>query len=121
MRIRTLLNQCQKYKSFSFVKECVEEVKGKPALIISIESRRNGKPICSGCKTPATQYDRMPNARDDPFIPVWGYQVYFRYQRRRVKCKKCGVKVEQVPWCDGKQKLTKDYKIFLAQWARRLS
>ncbi len=121
MRIRTLLNQCQKYKSFSFVKEYIEEIKGKQALIVEIESRKNGNPICSCCGQLATQYDRMPITRDDQFIPVWGYHVYFRYQRRRVNCKKCGVKVEQVPWCEGKQKLTKDYKIFLARWARRLS
>jgi len=121
MRIRTLLNQCQKYKSFSFAKERLEKVKGKLALIIEVEARKNGKPICSGCGEHATQYDRMPSTRDDEFIPVWGYHVYFRYQRRRVNCRQCGVKVEHVPWCKGKQKLTRDYKIFLAQWARRLS
>jgi len=54
-------------------------------------------------------------------VPLWGYQVYFRYRRRRVSCPGCGVKVEQVPWATGKQKLTKAFKIHLAQWARRLS
>jgi len=121
MRIRTLLNQCQKYKSFSFAKEYIEEIKGQPSLIVEIDARKNGKPICSCCGIPGPQYDRMPNFRDDQFIPIWGYQVYFRYRRRRVQCSTCGVKVEQVPWCDGKQKLTRDYKVFLAQWARRLS
>ncbi len=120
MRIRTLLNKCQKFKSFSFVNEYIEEIKGQLSLIIEVEARKNGKPICSCCGTPGVQYDRMPNKRDDQFIPVWGYQVYFRYQRRRVNCKKCGVKVERVPWCEGKQKLTQGYKIFLAQWGRRL-
>ncbi len=121
MRIRTLLNQCQKYKSFSFVKEYIEDIKGQSSLIVEIEARKNGKPICSCCEKPGPQYDRMPNIRDDQFIPIWGYQVYFRYRRRRVNCQTCGVKVEQVPWCEGKQKLTKDYKVFLAGWARRLS
>jgi len=46
MRIRTLLNQCQKYKSFSFVKEYIEDFKGGPALIVEIDARKNGKPIC---------------------------------------------------------------------------
>ncbi len=121
MRIRTLLNQCQKFKSFSFVKETIEDVKGQPALIVEIDARKNSKPICSCCEKPGSQYDRMPNDRDDQFIPIWGYQVYFRHRRRRVNCLTCGVKVERVPWCEGKQKLTKDYKIFLAGWARRLS
>ncbi len=40
---------------------------------------------------------------------------------RRVECKTCGVKVEQVPWADGKKELTKVYMQFLANWARKLS
>ena len=40
---------------------------------------------------------------------------------RRVDCKRCGVKIEQVPWCDGKHQLTKAYQLFLARWAKRLS
>jgi len=31
------------------------------------------------------------------------------------------VKVEALPWCDGKSQLTRQYQLFLAQWARRLS
>ncbi len=121
MRIITLLNQCQKHKSFFFAKEYIEKVKGQSALIVEIHARKNSNPICNCCGKSAAQYDQMKNVRDDQFIPAWGYQVYFRYKRRRVNCKKCGVKVEQVPWCEEKQKLTKDYKIFLSQWARRLS
>jgi transposase len=40
---------------------------------------------------------------------------------RRVQCPRCGVKVEQVPWCDGKHSLTTTYRWFLAGWAKRLS
>jgi len=40
---------------------------------------------------------------------------------RRVNCRRCGVKVETVPWCDGKSQITKAYQIFLARWARKLS
>jgi len=38
-----------------------------------------------------------------------------------VSCKKCGIKVEAVPWSDGKSKLTTPLKLFLARWARKLS
>ena len=40
---------------------------------------------------------------------------------RRVDCATCGVKVEKVPWCDGKNQLTTTYRWFLAGWAQRLS
>lgn len=40
---------------------------------------------------------------------------------RRVNCQACGVTVERVPWCDGKNQQTTTYRWFLARWARRLS
>jgi transposase len=40
---------------------------------------------------------------------------------RRVHCPTCGVKVEQVPWGDGKSHLTLTFRWFLATWAGRLS
>lgn len=44
-----------------------------------------------------------------------------RLQPEAVNCPECGVKVEQVPWSDGKHTLTTTYRWFLAGWARRLS
>jgi transposase len=38
-----------------------------------------------------------------------------------VDCPQCGVTVEQVPWADGKNQLTKTYQWFLARWSKRLS
>ena len=43
------------------------------------------------------------------------------YAMRRVDCRQCGVKVEEVPWAIGKHTLTKAYMLFLAQWARKLN
>jgi transposase len=40
---------------------------------------------------------------------------------RRVNCPSCGIRVEQVPWSEGKSQLTIAYQIFLARWARKLS
>ena len=34
---------------------------------------------------------------------------------------RCGIKVEAVPWAQGKQTLTRSYMQFLATWARRVS
>jgi transposase len=47
--------------------------------------------------------------------------VFLAYRMRRVDCPRCGVTVEIVPWCDGKNQLTTTYRWFLASWARRLS
>src|SRR6516164_3987391 len=40
---------------------------------------------------------------------------------RRVDCRACGVRVEELPWATGKHHLTKAYMLFLAHWARKLS
>ena len=39
---------------------------------------------------------------------------------RRVECPTCGIKVERVPWAQGKSPMTTEYKWFLARWARRM-
>jgi transposase len=52
---------------------------------------------------------------------MWGMMVYFLYRMRRVQCVRCGVKVERVPWANGKSSMTKEYQWFLAGWARRMS
>lgn len=47
--------------------------------------------------------------------------MYLAYGLRRVDCPRCGVKVELVPWGDGKTPLTAHFQWFLSRWARRLS
>ncbi|MEZ6077566.1 MAG: transposase [Pirellulaceae bacterium] len=47
--------------------------------------------------------------------------VVLLYTMRRVACPQCGIKVERVPWSDGKSRLTTELKWFLAGWARRMS
>lgn len=120
MRITTLLNKCYHLKSFVYQTERLMEVDGQDALVIEIVPRKNGRPICSGCNCPESTYDHT-TVRLFQFIAIWGFQVYFRYQMRRVDCPRCGVKVERVPWAEGKQQLTKVYQRFLADWAKRLS
>ena len=59
--------------------------------------------------------------RSFEFIPIWGFAVELLYCMRRVQCRSCGVKVEQVPWGAGKHTLTRAYMLYLAHWARKLS
>jgi transposase len=39
---------------------------------------------------------------------------------RRINCAECGVRTENVPWADGKNRCCNVYRLFLARWARRL-
>ena len=47
--------------------------------------------------------------------------VVFIYFMRRVNCPDCGIRVEQVPWADGKSPVTHELKWFLAKWAKMMS
>jgi transposase len=120
MRIQTILNRVEKFKSFVYAGAILEERAGGPALVVRVRPRKNGRPSCSGCGRPGPAYDRLEERRFE-FVPLWGIVVFLAYRMRRVDCKRCGVTVEMVPWCDGKNRLTTTYRWFLATWARRLS
>ena len=120
MRIQTILNRVEKFKSFVYADATLEERAGGPALVVRVRPRKNGRPHCSGCGRTGPAYDRLGERRFE-FVPLWGVVVFLAYRMRRVNCTRCGVTVEMVPWCDGKNQLTTTYRWFLATWARRLS
>ena len=121
MLIKTVLNRLYRLKSFVYA-ECrlVEGARGLE-LEVSIEARRNGRTVCSGCGyAGAGYYDRRP-ARRYEFVPLWGLRVFFVYAPRRVNCPGCGIRIEQVPRAEGKHQATIPYKLFLSHRARKLS
>jgi transposase len=120
MRIQTILNRVEKFKSFVYGKARLEERNEGPAIVVQMKPRTNSRPFCSGCGRRGIVYDRLEERRFE-FVPVWGIVVFLAYRMRRVDCKRCGVTVEMVPWCDGKNQLTTTYRWFLATWAKRLS
>jgi transposase len=124
MQLKTIFNQVTNYKPF--VVDHVEftgltENESGPMLEITMRARSNGQPICSGCGRRCSGYDSQPNPRRFAFIPLWMIPVMLIYTMRRVDCPECGVKVERVPWAEGKSQLTTDYQWFLSTWARRMS
>jgi transposase len=120
MQLKTILNRVQKFKSFVYGKAHWSESNGITAIIIEIVARAHSRPICSGCGRRRPWYDTL-GTRQFEFVPLWGIPVFFVYAMRRVNCRRCGIKVESVPWAEGKQTLTNTYMHFLASWAKRLS
>lgn len=121
MRIVTILNKAQKFKSFVFKKAKFGKMRDKqPIIEIEVVPRKGSRAICSGCQKKRPGYDTLPVRRFE-HIPFWGFLVYFIYAKRRVNCPKCGVKAEQIPWAAGKEHMTNHYQWFLAHWAKLLS
>src|SRR6266849_4055548 len=120
MHIKTILNRIQKQRGFVYG---TVQLRGRSrglVLEVDIYPHARNRPRCSGCGRRGPQYDRLP-PRQFEFVPLWGIAVFFLYMMRRVDCATCGVRVEQVPWADGKHQLTTTYQWFLARWAKRLS
>lgn len=116
MQLKTVLNRVHRIKGFVY-----EEVRWAGDQIeVAVRPRQGSRPACSACGRRGPGYDTLPERRLD-FIPLWAIAVTFIYAMRRVDCPDCGVTVEQVPWGDGKRRLTRAYAVFLARWARRLS
>jgi len=116
MRVKTVLNRVHPIKGFvyeqdRFVGNHIE---------VEVRPRRGSRPVCSGCGRAGPGYDVL-GKRPFHFVPLWAIAVVLVYAMRRVDCPRCGVTVEQVPWGDGKRRLTRAYAVFLARWARRLS
>lgn len=119
MHIKTLLNRLEKHKGFVY--QSVELI-GETDLVleVTVRPRKGSRPVCSVCGREGPGYDILPVRRFE-FIPFWGVVVLFLYAMRRVDCPHCGVKVEVVPWANGKHRQTKTYAWFLSSWAKRLS
>lgn len=72
--------------------------------------------FCSGCGCSGGVYDR--EVRTWRHLDAGGVTWRISYALRRVKCRRCGVRVEQVPWAEVGAWHTKDFEdqvAFLAQ------
>lgn len=120
MRLQTILNSCQKFKSFIYQNAELATNGDKKYILITLVPRKNSRGICSGCAKPGGCYDHLPERKFE-FVPLWGMPVFFCYRLRRIQCHRCGVTVERVPWANGKETMTNTLKQFLAGWAKKLS
>jgi len=119
MQVKTLLNRVHKVKGFVYERVRFRDSREK-GIEVAIRPRRGSRPFCSGCGRPGKVYDRLAT-RSFTFVPLWAISVVMIYAPRRVNCRTCGVKIELLPWADGKKRITHAHALFLARWARRLS
>ncbi|MCP5069465.1 MAG: ISL3 family transposase [bacterium] len=117
MQLKTILNRVERHSSFVYGQPKFEGNE----LIIPVRPRANGRVCCSGCGRRCGIYDTSREPRRFQFVPLWGIRVWFEYAMRRANCPRCGVKVERVPWAEGKSPVTTSFATFLASWAKRMS
>ena len=90
MLLKTILNDCCKFKSFVYVQTYFSE--DRKSIEVFIKPRKNSKSLCQICKKEAPIYDTSQTPRKFEAVPVLKYRVFFLYSRRRVQCSLCGGK-----------------------------
>jgi transposase len=104
MQLKTILNLVEKHPGFVYETPRLR-YGGEHAIEVPIRARRGCRPVCSGCGKKSRGYDTVPT-RLYQFVPLWGIVVNFVYAPRRCDCPRCGVKIELLPWADGKSRTT---------------
>lgn len=124
MQLKTLLNRLQKQPGFVYerveFRECERSWRGVPMIQAHLRPHARSRPVCSGCLKKCRVRDHLPE-RHFQFVPLWAIAVFFVYAPRRCDCPRCGVKVERMPWAEGKSPMTTTFAWFLASWAKSLS
>ena len=73
---------------------------------------------CSECGEICPGYDHLRHRRWR-HLDVAGMQLHLRYDTRRVKCPRCGVKVERVPWAETGSWFTRPFEDQVGYLAQR--
>ena len=95
-----------------------KEVNG--SVVVWLLPNRRLRPLCSACESEGPGYDRLKERRWK-HVPLWGIPVILVYAPRRVSCSRCGVKVEAIPWAQGKSPLSLPLSVVLGTWARTVA
>ena len=119
MQLKTILNRVERHPCFVYTAVRFSGA-DRSSLEVEVRERAGSRPICSQCGRRGSGYDRLA-ARHYEFVPLWALAVFLVYAPRRVDCRHCGVKVERVPWAEGKSQLTTSYRWFLASWSKLLT
>ena len=123
MHLESILRTLQPHPGFVYASAAwsPRSTTKRRELHVQLRPRKGSRARCSGCARPRPGFDTPGPPREFTFVPLWAITVFFVYSMRRVKCPKCGVRVELVPWATGKSQSTDAFVWFMASWAKALS
>ena len=94
---------------------------GTEGIEIRLEPRKRRRLPCGTCGTRCRVRDRLAE-RTWRHVPLWGIPVTLRYAPARVACGRCSkVRVEAIPWSQGKCRLSIGLIWLLAAWTKLLA
>ena len=89
-------------------------------VIVDLEPTRTSA-ICSGCGETKTRIHDVKPARTWRHTDCWELPTLVRTATRRVRCRHCGVRIEQVPWARTKSRFTHQFEADVLRRARDCS
>lgn len=85
-----------------------------------VPTRRSA--VCSGCgETKRRALDTKHAARVWRHLDGWGIRTLVMAPLRRVRCRRCGIRVEQVPWARPRSRLTHMFEAEILKRAKTTS
>jgi len=90
-------------------------------MMISIDRLGNRRLRCGVCRKSCPQVHSVRKEREWRDLSMRQMSLRLRYQPRRVKCRSCGVRVEEVPWAEPWARVTRALANAVARLARELS
>ena len=105
-------------KTLGLKRHCVNKVtEERGEIVVYLVPDRRCKVVCSCCGGQGPGYDTLKE-RCWKHVPFWGIPVSLVYAPRRVECSTCGVRVEAMPWTQGKSPLSLPLSVVLATWSK---
>jgi len=105
-------------KTLGLKTHCVKKVtEERGEMVVYLVPNRRCKIICSSCGKKGPGYDTLKERRWK-HVPLWGIPVTLIYSPRRVECCNCGIRVETMPWTQGKSPLSLHLSVVLATWSK---
>ena len=90
-------------------------------MIISIARQGNRRLRCGVCRRPCRQVHSVRKEREWRDLSMRQMPLILRYPPCRVKCRRCGVRVEGFPWAEPWARVTRALAQAVARLARELS
>lgn len=105
-------------KTLGLKRHCVNKVTEEHGeIMVYLFTDGRCRLVCSKCGGKGSGYDTLKERRWK-HVPLWGIPVTLVYSPRRVECINCGIRVEAIPWTQGKSPLSLPLSVVLATWSK---
>jgi transposase len=89
-------------------------------IVVDLEPTR-ATAVCSGCGETKLRIHDIKPARQWRHLDGWNVPTLVRSTLRRVRCRHCGIRIEQVPWARTRSRFTHEFEAEVLRRARDTS